>query len=98
MSNALKYTDSGGTVNVTLIIEKEQIRLAIEDSGCGIALEDVPFIFERFYRVDPSRNRASGGTGIGLTISKAIAEAHGGTILVKSELGVGSTFTLVLPF
>ena len=98
LSNALKYTDSGGTVNVTLIIEKEQIRLAIEDSGCGIALEDVPFIFERFYRVDPSRNRASGGTGIGLTISKAIAEAHGGTILVKSELGVGSTFTLVLPF
>ena len=97
LSNALKYTESGGTVTVTLFIEREQIGLTIEDSGCGIAQEDVPFIFERFYRVDPSRNRASGGTGIGLTISKAIAEAHGGNILVKSELGEGSTFTLILP-
>ena len=97
LSNALKYTESGGTVTVTLFVEREHLRLTIEDSGCGIAQEELGFIFERFYRVDPSRNRASGGTGIGLTISKAIAEAHGGNLLVKSELGVGSTFTLLLP-
>lgn len=97
LSNALKYTESGGSVMVTLLVERDHLGLTIEDSGCGIAQEDVPFIFERFYRVDPSRNRASGGTGIGLTISKAIAEAHGGTILVTSDLGRGSRFTLILP-
>ena len=69
----------------------------MQDTGCGIAPEHLPFIFERFYRADPSRARETGGSGIGLAIALAIAKAHGGEILVESTLGTGSVFTLLLP-
>jgi two-component system sensor histidine kinase ResE len=71
--------------------------VAIKDTGVGIPPEDMPFIFERFYRVDKSRSRSDGGTGLGLAISRYIAEAHGGKIEVESQVGVGSTFSVWLP-
>jgi signal transduction histidine kinase len=71
--------------------------VAIKDTGVGIPPEDMPFIFERFYRVDKSRSRADGGTGLGLAISRHIAEAHGGKIEVESKVGGGSTFSVWLP-
>jgi signal transduction histidine kinase len=71
--------------------------VAIKDTGVGIPPEDMPFIFERFYRVDKSRSRTEGGTGLGLAISRHIAEAHGGKIEVESQVGSGSTFSVWLP-
>jgi signal transduction histidine kinase len=70
---------------------------AVKDTGVGIPPEDIPFIFERFYRVDKSRSRAEGGTGLGLAICKHIAEAHEGKIEVRSQVGAGSTFSVWLP-
>lgn len=97
LSNALKYSNHSSTVTVTLNTEEPHMTLTVADEGQGIAEEDLPFIFERFYRADPSRNRDTGGTGIGLTISKTIAVAHNGHITVSSQLGKGSIFTLDLP-
>jgi signal transduction histidine kinase len=73
------------------------ILVNVTDTGEGIPQEELPKIFERFYRVDKSRTRATGGTGLGLTIAKRFVEAHGGTITVASETGKGSTFTFSLP-
>jgi signal transduction histidine kinase len=73
------------------------ISVSITDTGEGIPEEDLPFIFERFYRVDKSRARATGGSGLGLTIAKRLVEAHGGTIEVRSQPGRGSTFTFTIP-
>nr|WP_303740724.1 ATP-binding protein [Lutispora saccharofermentans] len=97
VSNALKYTQDSGQVNISLTGDKDGIRLSIADSGIGIAKEDLPYIFERFYRADKSRNRLTGGAGIGLTIAKAIIEAHKGRIEVQSELNKGTAFTILLP-
>lgn len=71
--------------------------VTVKDTGVGIPAEDIPFIFDRFYRVDKSRSRAEGGTGLGLAICKHIAEAHGGKIEVESQVGAGSTFSVRLP-
>ena len=71
--------------------------VAVADTGTGIPAEDLPMVFDRFYRVDPSRNRSTGGAGLGLTICKQLVEAHGGTIRAESEQGKGSTFTFELP-
>ncbi|HEX7714214.1 MAG TPA: HAMP domain-containing sensor histidine kinase, partial [Bacillota bacterium] len=97
LSNALKFTPSGGEVAIRLEAGPETITIAVKDNGCGIAPEDLPYIFERFYRADKSRNRQTGGSGIGLTITKAIVEAHRGTIRVTSRVGEGTEFQILLP-
>jgi heavy metal sensor kinase len=97
LNNAVRYTPAPGTVSVSLRREGQMAVVAIKDTGVGIPPEDIPFIFERFYRVDKSRSRADGGTGLGLAISWHIAEAHGGKIEVESQVGSGSTFSVWLP-
>ncbi len=97
VDNALKYTPSGGKACVTAEATDKYVAIHISDTGIGIMTQDVPRIFERFYRVDKARSRQSGGTGLGLSIVKHIIEAHGGQVMVKSEYGSGSTFTFTLP-
>lgn len=97
LSNALKYTVAGKTVGVNVKDNENLVQVSVEDSGIGISKEDLPNIFERFYRVDKSRNRQTGGSGIGLTITKAIVEAHRGKIEVKSIENVGTEFIIYLP-
>lgn len=97
LENALRYTDEGGVVSVSIEATEKEVQFAVKDSGIGIPKESLPRIFDRFFRVDPSRSRASGGTGLGLAIVKAIVNAHHGKISVRSELGAGTTFTVVLP-
>lgn len=97
LSNALKYTPEGGRVTVYITETQESIIIHVKDNGPGISEEDLPFIFERFYRSDQSRNRLTGGSGIGLTIAKAIVEAHNGSIDVQSHLHEGTEVTVSLP-
>ena len=97
LSNALKFTPEGGAITVSLADAEPFARFTVSDTGDGIAPEDLPYIFERFYRADPSRSRATGGSGIGLSIVEAIVKAHGGTISVSSMPGEGSAFTVQLP-
>jgi signal transduction histidine kinase len=97
IENAYRYTNSPGTVSVTLSRDGHHARITISDTGIGIPKESLPNIFDRFYRVDASRSRASGGAGLGLAIALAIAQAHGGTIEAESELGSGSQFRITLP-
>jgi signal transduction histidine kinase len=97
ISNALKYTPSGGKVLLEIKEDSEDINILVKDSGTGISEEDLPLIFERFYRADKSRNRLTGGSGIGLTITKAIIEAHGGTIKIKSQLNAGTDVIVSIP-
>ena len=97
LSNALKYTPSGGLVKVSIKGAEDITEISVKDNGAGIPEEDIPFIFERFYRADKSRNRLTGGSGIGLTIAKEITEAHKGRIEVQSKINVGTEFILSLP-
>lgn len=97
LSNALKYTPSSKTVTVDIKNTQTELMLTVTDEGEGIPEKDLPFIFERFYRVDASRSRHTGGLGIGLAIVKELVEAHGGKITVQSELGKGTSFTIKLP-
>ncbi len=97
LENALRYTESGGQVTVELSCADGLASLAVEDSGAGIPAESLPLIFDRFYRVDKSRSRASGGCGLGLAIVKAIVDAHGGSISASSKIDEGSRFTATLP-
>lgn len=97
LSNAIKYTPEGGKIHISVQHTVEKGILIIEDNGIGIPENDLPFIFERFYRTDKSRNRSTGGAGIGLTIAKAIITAHGGTITAESSGGQGTRFTVALP-
>jgi heavy metal sensor kinase len=97
LDNAIRYTPAPGTISVSLRREGQMAVAAVKDTGVGIPPEDIPFIFERFYRVDKSRSRAEGGTGLGLAICQHIAEIHGGKIEVKSQVGAGSTFSVWLP-
>lgn len=97
MSNAIKYTPKGGVVKVDVTEKQDEVILSVSDNGIGISEEDLPYIFERFYRADKSRSRETGGSGIGLAIVKSLVEAHSGTVNVKSCYGRGSTFTIRLP-
>jgi two-component system sensor histidine kinase BaeS len=98
LANALRHTPTGGSVSVTTHASDGFVDIAVTDTGEGIALEHLDRVFERFYRVDPARSRASGGTGIGLAIVRAIIEAHGGAVLASSQgIGHGTTFTARLP-
>lgn len=97
LGNALQYTPTGGRVLVTVVRADGVIRVQVSDTGEGIAAQHLPLIFNRFYRVDKSRSRSGGGSGIGLTIAKRLVEAHGGRIWVESAgLGQGSTFSFTL--
>jgi signal transduction histidine kinase len=97
LENAVAHTESGGTITVTAHQRAGFISVAVADTGEGIPPEDLNYIFERFYRVDKSRTRATGGTGLGLTIARRLVEAHGGTIGATSVPGSGATFTFTLP-
>jgi signal transduction histidine kinase len=101
LNNALMYTPAGGVVTVEV---RERgggaipaLEVSVEDTGVGIAPDDLPLVFERFYRADRSRNRSTGGAGLGLTIVRRLVEAHGGDVTVNSTLGVGSRFTFTIP-
>ncbi|MEH7331457.1 ATP-binding protein [Neobacillus drentensis] len=96
IANAITYTPAGGEVKVILLEQGENVRIHVRDSGVGIKKEEIPRIFERFYRVDRARSRNSGGTGLGLAIVKHLIEAHHGQISVRSELGEGSEFIIEL--
>ena len=98
VGNSLQYTPPGGKVTITAQEKDQEIHLAVKDTGIGIATDDLPSVFTRFFRVDKSRSRVGGGSGIGLTISKHLVEAHSGSITAESEgLGKGSTFIISLP-
>jgi len=97
LSNALKYTNEDGRIQITAARDDDKVRISIKDNGIGISQEDLPYIFERFYRADKSRSRATGGSGIGLSIAKSLVEAHGGTLNVTSGYGSGSEFIIVIP-
>lgn len=98
VDNGVKYTPEGGSVTIRLRAEEGRIRLSVTDTGAGIAQEELPRVFERFYRSDQSRARETGGTGLGLPIAKWIAARHNGWIEVVSKPEVGSRFTLLLPW
>lgn len=98
LGNALQYTPAGGRVQISAAGIDGEARIDVADSGVGIAAEHLPLIFNRFYRVDKSRSRSGGGSGIGLTIAKRLVEAHGGRIWAASDgVGKGSTFSFTLP-
>ncbi len=95
LHNAIKFTSAGGEVKVRVVDQEREVRFAVEDNGIGIAAEDLPRIFERFYKVD--RSRATSGTGLGLAIARHLVEAHGGKIWVESQVGKGSRFYFSIP-
>jgi two-component system sensor histidine kinase SenX3 len=97
IDNAVRYTPPGGTVDIEVDANDGEVTLSVRDTGVGIPARDLPRVFERFYRVDRARSRGTGGTGLGLSIVRHVAENHGGSVEVSSELGTGSTFTVRLP-
>ncbi len=97
LDNAVRYTPKEGEVSVAVTSEKSEAVLRVSDTGVGIPLRDQARVFERFFRVDEGRSRDQGGTGLGLAIVKHVADLHGGHVTVASQLGEGSTFTVVLP-
>ena len=98
LDNAVKFNRPGGEVWIDAArLDGGQVRISVADSGIGIPSEDLPRVFERFYRVDRARSRAVGGTGLGLSIVKHAVERMGGSITAESQLGKGSKFTVTLP-
>lgn len=96
LHNAIKFTQSGGIIEIGCVLDGEKVRFSVRDNGIGIPADDLPRIFERFYKTD--RARSGGGTGLGLAISKHLVEAHGGQIWAESEVGRGSVFFFSIPF
>lgn len=98
ISNAIKYTPDGGQIDIKLMkTQHDSVIINIRDNGIGIPQEDIAHLFERFYRVEKSRNQDAGGTGLGLAIAKELVEAHGGSIKVDSVFGQGTSVTIELP-
>ncbi len=97
LSNAIRYTPAGGKINITLKDVDKGVEIAVADTGIGIPAEDIPRIFDRFYRADKARSRQYGGSGLGLSIVKWIGDAHRGAIKVDSGVGEGSVFIVTLP-
>lgn len=97
LENAMRYTEPGGTIRIRLTSVPEEARMEVSDTGIGIPPEDLPYVFERFFRSDRARRAYSGGSGLGLSIVRWIVEAHKGVVEVQSELGKGTTFTVKLP-
>ncbi len=97
MDNAVKYTQQGGQITVTLQRVGRDAVLTVKDNGPGIPKENLPHIFDRFYRVDKARSRESGGTGLGLSIVHQLVMLHGGNIYAESEEGEGTAFIVELP-
>ncbi len=97
LTNAINFTPSGGTVTIRARKTDSAVEISISDTGPGIPPEDLPHIFDRFWRKEPSRSRSTGGSGLGLSIAKELVEAHGGTIEVQSAMGKGTTFTVKIP-
>jgi len=97
LDNALKYTPYEGTISLSLTTDERFAIVKVSDTGIGISPDDLPHIFERFYRADRTRSRERGGSGLGLAIVQSIVQEHQGTIEVESTPGRGSTFTLSLP-
>lgn len=93
----MEVMEKGGLVKVDLLEDNQFIKLSVRDTGIGISDLDLPYIFERFYRADESRNKLTGGAGIGLTITKSIIEAHNGSIAVESKANEGSEFVIKIP-
>jgi two-component system phosphate regulon sensor histidine kinase PhoR len=97
LDNAAKYSRPGGTVFLQAETAGDAVRISVADQGIGISTEDLPRIFERFYRADKSRSGQQGGTGLGLSIVKHIAQLHGGSVEAESEIGKGTTISVLLP-
>uniref|UniRef100_UPI001E612E94 mannose-6-phosphate isomerase, class I n=1 Tax=Streptomyces clavuligerus TaxID=1901 RepID=UPI001E612E94 len=98
LSNAVRHTPRGGSVTLRAAVRGERLAIEVADTGQGIAAEDLPYVFDRFWRAEKSRSRRTGGSGLGLAIVRKLTEAHGGAVTVESEPGRGSVFTLLLPF
>lgn len=97
LGNAAKYTPGGGRVTLRVRVDDESLRVAVQDTGVGISAEDLPRLFEKFFRSDDPRVQAETGTGLGLSLTQEVVRMHGGEITVESELNKGSTFTVSLP-
>ena len=97
LDNAVRYSRARGSIEISVREVDGSVALTVQDTGIGIPSRELPRIFERFYRVDRARSRETGGTGLGLAIVKHVAENHGGTVTVESELGRGTTFEVRLP-
>jgi two-component system phosphate regulon sensor histidine kinase PhoR len=97
VNNAIRYTPSAGLIHLSFSQTENQLMISVKDTGPGIPSEHIPRLTERFYRIDHSRSRETGGTGLGLAITKHVMQRHGGELLIQSELGKGSTFSLLLP-
>lgn len=97
VNNSIKYTSELGTINIQSIMDKDNVRIIIEDTGIGIPEQDIPFLFDRFYRVDKARTKEKGGNGLGLSVVKWIVDAHNGKIQIESSVGIGTKITVILP-
>ena len=97
LGNAIKYSDPGGQLTITAWQSGNELLVSVRDTGVGIAPEHLPYVFDRFYRADPSRARDTGGSGLGLAIVKGVVEAHHGRVWAESQPGIGSIFTVSLP-
>ena len=97
LANAIRHSPENSTVTITIQPKEEGIECSVRDSGTGIPAKHLPFIFDRFYRVQSSRDRISGGTGLGLAIARALVHAHAGKIFAESIEGMGTTITFWLP-